>query len=77
MHLAKQKEEYLSSSGKNLDEHLRNELNHDDPPWRTPVQKDDEIELRDERDKIKALWWYRWRFLRDDQGELGTPEGKE
>ena len=33
------KERYLSSFDKNLDEHLRNELNHDEPPWRTPVTK--------------------------------------
>ena len=39
MHLVKQEEEYLSFAYKNLDEHLKNELNPDDPPWRTPVTK--------------------------------------
>ena len=39
MHFGMQDKEYLSSSEKNLDEHSKNELNHDDPPWRTPVTK--------------------------------------
>ena len=30
---------YLCSSNKNLDEHLKNELNPYKPPWRTPVTK--------------------------------------
>ena len=46
MHLTKQEEENLSFAYKNLDEHLRNELNSEEPPWRTPVTKDDEIEWR-------------------------------
>ena len=34
---------------------LENELNHEEPPWRTPVnKKDNEIELKDEKNKIKA-----------------------
>ena len=35
-----------------LDELLKNELNHEEPPWRTPVQKDDEIEMKDEKNKM-------------------------
>ena len=34
-----EKKRYLNSSNKNLDELLKNELNHEEPPWRTPVTK--------------------------------------
>ena len=33
------KERYLSSFDKNLDELLKNELNHEEPPCRTPMPK--------------------------------------
>ena len=38
-----------------LDELLKNELNHEEPPWRTPVnRKDDEIEWRMKKNKINS-----------------------
>ena len=56
MHLEKQEEGYLSSFDKNLDEHLRNELNHDEPTVKNfGNKKNAEIKLKDERDKIKSL----------------------
>ena len=53
----------------------KNELNHEEPPWRTPVTKDDEIEFKDAKNKIKALRWFRWGFRRDGRGKW-TPEKK-
>ena len=69
-----QEERYLSSFEKNLDEHLRNELNHEEPPWRTPVTKGWRDKMKDER-IIWALWWFIWRFRRDGRGNLNY--GKE
>ena len=37
--------------------------------------KDDEIESKDEKNKIKALRWLRWRLRRNDGGKLNS--GKE
>ena len=45
-------ERYFNSTNKNLDEHLKNELNYEEPPWRTPVTKDDEIGMKDEKNKM-------------------------
>ena len=44
----REKKRYLNFSNKNLDELLKNELNHEEPPWRTPVTKDDEIKACDD-----------------------------
>ena len=55
------RERYLSSFEKNLDEHLRNELNHEEPPWRTPVTKGWWDRMKEERIRW-ALRWFRWRF---------------
>ena len=38
-------------------------------------QKDSEMELKDEKNKIKALRWFRWRFRRNGRGNLNS--GKE
>ena len=48
----REKKRYLNSTNKNLDELLKNELNHEEPPWRTPVQKGDEIRLKDGKNKM-------------------------
>ena len=65
---------YLNSTNKNLDEHLKNELNHEEPPWRTPVTKGWWDRMKDERIRW-ALRWLRWRFRRDGRGNLNF--GKE
>ena len=36
----------------NLDELLKNELNHDEPPWRTPVTKGWRDKMKDERIRL-------------------------
>ena len=59
---------------KNLDEHLKNELNHEEPPWRTPVTKGWRDRMKEERIRW-ALRWFRWRFRRNDRGNLNA--GKE
>ena len=38
---------------KNLDELLKNELNHEEPPWRIPVTKRWWDRMKDERIRIK------------------------
>ena len=58
----------------NLDELLKNELNHEDPPWRTPVTKGWWDRMKDERIRW-ALRRFRWRFRRNDRGKLNS--GKE
>ena len=65
---------YLSSLNKILDEHLRNELNHGGPPWRTPVTKGWRDKTKDERLRL-ALRWFRWRFRRNGRGNW-TPGKK-
>ena len=44
---------YLSYAYKNLDEHLKNELNHEEPSWRTPVTKGWWHRMKDERIRLK------------------------
>ena len=44
---------YLSSAYKNLEEPLKNELNHDDPLWRTPETKGLWDKMKDERIRLK------------------------
>ena len=39
-------------------------------------QKDDEIEMKDERIKIHALRWSRWRFRRNGRGNLNSEKEK-
>ncbi len=65
---------YLNSTDKNLDEHLKNELNHEEPPWRTPVTKGWWDRMKDERIRW-ALRWFRWRFRQNSRGNW-TPEKK-
>lgn len=67
-------ERYLNSSNKNLDEHLKNELNHEEPPWRTPVTKRWWDRMKAERIRW-ALRWFRWRFWRN--GRVILNSGKE
>ena len=54
MHLEKQEEWYLKSTNKNLDEHLRNELNREEPPCRTPVTKEWRDKIEGWKNKIKS-----------------------
>ena len=49
----REKKRYLNSTEKNLDEHLKNELNHEEPPWRTPVTKGWWDRMKDERIRLK------------------------
>ena len=70
----RKKKRYLNSTNKNLDEHLKNELNHEEPPWRTPVTKGWWDRMKDERIRW-ALRWFRWRFRRNGRGNLNS--GKE
>ena len=51
-----------------------NELNHEEPPWRTPVTKRLWDRVKEERIRW-ALRWFRWRFRRNGQGNLNS--GKE
>ena len=53
-------DEECLSSNKNLDEDFEDELNDDEPPWRTPVMK--AWEVKDEKNKIQGLRWIRWSF---------------
>ena len=46
------KERYLNSFDKNLDELLKKELNHEEPPWRTPVTKGWWDRMKDEKNKM-------------------------
>ena len=57
-----------------LDELLKNELNHEEPPWRTPYTKGWWDRIKDERIRW-ALRWFRWRFWRNGRGNLNS--GKE
>ena len=67
-------EKILELHWQNLDELLKNELNHEEPPWRTPVTKGWWDRMKDERIRW-ALRWFRWRFRRNDRGNW-TPEKK-
>ena len=57
-----------------LDELLRNELNHEEPPWRTPVTKGWWDRMKEERIRW-AFWWFIWGFRRNGRGNLNS--GKE
>ena len=48
-----EKKRYLNSTNQNLDEVLKNELNHEVSQWRTSVTKNDEIEWRMKRIRLK------------------------
>ena len=67
-------EKILELHQQNLDELLKNELNHEEPPWRTPVTKGWWDRMKDERIRW-ALRWFRWRFRRNGRGNLNS--GKE
>ena len=69
-----QEEGYLRSFDKNLDELLKNELNHEEQPWRTPVTKGWWDRMKEERIRW-ALQWFRWGSRRDGRGNW-TPEKK-
>ena len=71
----REKKRYLNSTNKNLDEHLKNELNHEEPPWRTPVTKGWRDKMKDERTRW-ALRWFSLRFRRNGRGNW-TPEKKK
>ena len=70
----REKKRYLNSTEKNLDEHLKNELNHEEPPWRTPVTKGWWDRMKDERIRW-ALRWFWWRFWQN--GRIIWTSGKE
>ena len=74
MHFETWEEKILELHQQNLDELLRNELNHEEPPWRTPVTKGWWDRMKEERIRW-ALWWFRWRFRRDGRGNFDS--GKE
>ena len=67
-------EKILELHQQDLHELLRNELNHEEPPWRTPVTKGWWDKMKDERRRW-ALRWFRWRFRRKGRGNW-TPEKK-
>ena len=52
---------YLNSANKNLDELLKKRLNHEEPPWRTPVTKGWWYRMKDDRIRW-ALRWFGRRF---------------
>ena len=70
----REKKIYLNSATKNLEELLKNELNHEEPPWRTPVTKGWWDRMKDERIRW-ALRWFRCWFRRNGWGNW-TPEKK-
>ena len=71
-----EKKRYLNSSNKILMNSWKNELNHEEPPWRTPVTKGWWDRMKEERIKIQALRWFRWRFRRDGRGNLNSRKEK-
>ena len=40
------------------------------------MTKDDEIGMKDEKNKTKTLRRFRWRFRRDDRGNLNSEKEK-
>ena len=69
---------YLSSFEKNLDEHFEKEYkslmnHHVEPSWRTPVTKEWSNEMKDEKNKVEALQWFRWSY---EMSKLWTPDKK-
>ena len=69
-----QERKILEILQKNLDEHLKNELNREEPAWRTPVTKGWWDRMKEERIRW-ALRWFRWRFRRNGRESLNS--GKE
>ena len=67
----RKRKRYLCSSNNNLDELLKNELNHEEPPWRTLVTKGWWDRMKDERIRW-ALRRFRWRFRRNGHGNLNS-----
>ena len=63
----RKKKRYFNSTNKILMNSWKNELNHKEPPWRTPVTKGWWDRMKKERIRW-ALRWFRWRFRRNDQG---------
>ena len=53
MHFERQEGKILELHRQNLDELLKKRLNHEEPPWRTPVTKDDEIEWKMKTIRLK------------------------
>ena len=71
----RKKKRYLNfSTNQNLDELLKNELNHEEPPWRTPVTIGWWDRMKEERIRW-ALRWFRCWFRRNGWGNW-TPEKK-
>ena len=68
-------EKILELHQQNLDELLKNELNHEEPPWRTPVTKGWRDRMKEERIRW-ALRWFRWGFRRHGRGNLNSGEEK-
>ena len=66
-------DEECLSSNKNVDEDFKDELNDDEPLWRTPVMK--AWEVKDEKNKIQGLWWIRWSW--NDIIEIAWSSGKQ
>ena len=63
------KKKILELFQQNLDELLKNELNHEEPPWRTPVTKGWRDRMKGERIRW-ALRWFRWRFRQNSRGKF-------
>ena len=53
LHFETQEEKILELHQQNLDKLLKNELNHEEPPWRTPVTKEWWDRMK-EKNKIKS-----------------------
>ena len=54
----------------------KNELKHEEPPWRTPVTKG----WRDKNEGWKNRWalrWFKWRFRRNGRGNLNSGKEKD
>ena len=52
--LRDEKKKILELRQQNLDELLKKRLNHEEPPWRTPLTKGWWDRMKDEKNKIKA-----------------------
>ena len=61
------------SSNKNLDEDFKDELKHDEPPWRTPVRK--AWEVKDEKNMNQGLRWIDWAW--NDMIEISSGKQDE
>ena len=69
-------EKILELHQQNLDELLKNELNHEEPPWRTPSTRRWWNKMKDERIRW-ALRWFIWRFQRNGQGKFELRKRKD